>query len=476
MTIINIGLQSKREKFIKVQLPDVELYEEELIEYIEMAELWNISPPPFNMINFECSVQSKQTDPDIISEVKSFISEILSLETRPDKIPEIIERLCYRKQIKNKLTGLIKTDNEGLQKVIAELIHLNLKNFQSYTKEVIEKLILLINFSDSYKSLHNSGYQDLLKTIIKIQKISSWNFSDYYKLFLTENFFYSFVSQIEAGMDDSKVHYLSDTLDKNRWDYNIRVIKNSLHNGNQYINTNKNRVILKIMAEFGDNYIPKKTRSLKYLKSIIANYFTPSNWRKRISFILKYYILHKSGNHLRFESCKDSSMALRFFAGGDCSADMNSPLADTASVYYKIFLNDEWIGYVTLLSVKTENDHKAILIDVINIKKSILECDFSIADFFDYFIDGLIERSGIDGHKYLLISAHPEFLSDSETYIIYEKYGRYPEIKEPLLLYRGKDKEYAKDYLTLFQSLKSESYIIIRDFENYCKGILPGCE
>jgi hypothetical protein len=74
------------------------------------------------------------------------------------------------------------------------------------------------------------------------------------------------------------------------------------------------------MAEFGENYISAKTQSVKYLKNIIHNYFTPSAWRKRASFLLEYYILHHRMNRLQFEFCKDSSMPLRFIAGSDCTA------------------------------------------------------------------------------------------------------------------------------------------------------------
>lgn len=188
-----------------------------------------------------------------------------------------------------------------------------------------------------------------------------------------------------------------------------------------------------------------------------------------------YYILHHKSNRLRFEFCKDSTMSLRFAAGSDCTAGMDAQIADRASAFYKIFFCDNWVGYISLLSVKTSYGHKAVLIDVINIKEIRQLDDFNISNFFDSFIDGFAENSGIKDIKYILITTYPVLLSNSKTEEIYSKYARYPRIDGPLSIYRGENREYSDDYLNIFQSLTAETFIIVRDLENDLQGILPGC-
>lgn len=478
---MNANLLTSREKLIKMLLPAVYFSKEKLFGLIEETELWTIMPQAFDLKSFECYTDCCYTDNDIVSETEILLAELLFLKKHTDSIIENIEDLKCSKSMKNKLRDLLHSGIEGMKIAISELILINLNNYQADTKEIIERLILLVYIDDVCISRCHHDSPEFLNALVELQNISAYDFNDYYKPFMNETHFNSFIYKIEKGISDNKAHRLINSLNAERWDYNEEIIRKSITSGPEYINMQTGKctgfsVPLKIMAEFGEDYIPAKTQYIKCLKNIINNYFSQSPWRKHLTFLLKYYILHHRMNRLRIEFCKDSSMSLRFVAGGDCTAGMDMQLADSASAFYKIIFCNNWIGYISLLSVKTGDGDKAVLIDVINIGETGEIDDFNISNFFDNFIDSFMESSGITGFKYLLITTHSELLSNSKTCEIYDKYKNYPLIEGPLLLYRGENKKYAEDFLKIFQSLTSESFIIVRDLEYDRQGILPGCE
>ncbi len=472
---------TSREQLIKMLLPEAYMPKEKLIDAIERTELWTIMPQAFNLRNLECYTDCRYTDAEIVIEAEKLLSELIFIKKHPDSIDWSIDSLKCSKSLKNKIKGLLHSGIEGMKNAISELIMINLNNYQADTKEIIERLILLVNINDiSINRCHHDS-PEFLNALVELQHISAYSFNDFYKPFMNETHFNCFINKIESAINDNKAHRLINSLDAGRWDCNEEKIRKSITSGPEYINMQTGKctgfsVPLKIMAEFGEDYIPAKTQYIKYLKNIIHNYFTQSPWKRHASFLLKYYILHHRMNRLRFEFCKDSSMSLRFVAGSDCTEGMDLQLSDPASAFYKIVFCNNWIGYISLLSVKTLTGYKAVLIDVINIRETRDLEDFNISNFFDNFVDSFIENSGITGFKYLLITTHDELLSNSKTCEIYYKYKNYPRIDGPLLLYRGENKEYALDYLKVFQSLTSDSFIIVRDLEYDRQGILPGFE
>ena len=477
---MNTNKTSSREKLIKMLLPEAYMPKERLLVLIEKTELWTIMPPALDLKDIDCYADCCYTDTDTIIEAEKLLAELLFSKNHPDSIAESIEGIKCSKPVKSRLKGLLDSGIDGIKSVISELIMINLNNYQAYTKETIERLILLVNFDEIPISQRHHDSPEFLSALVELQNVSVYDFNEYYKPFITESHFNSFISKLENDIQDDMVHLLVASLDAERWDYNEEMIRKSIARGPVYINMKTGKctgfsVPLKIMAEFGEDYIPAKTQSVTYLKNIIHNYFTQSPWKRHTTFLLTYYILHHGMNRLRFEFCKDSSLSLRFVAGSDCTAGMDLQLADPASAFYKIVFCNKWVGYLSLLSVKTAGGYKAVLIDVINIRESANLDDFNISNFFDNFLDSFTENSGITGFKYLLITTHEELLSNSKTSEIYNKYKRYPRIHGPLLLYKGENKEYADDYMKIFQSLTSESFIIVRDLECDRQGILPGC-
>ncbi len=420
---------STLEKILKDLQLDSSVSKNQLMKIINDTEDLDILPPPFYMIDFKCPAACSYIDYRLIREAENCISELLYMNHHPVNIIDSIERLPYRRSVKDKLASLLSSGDDGLHKIIAELIQLNMNNFQPRTKELIEKLILLFNITNLNINQTNKDSPEFLNTVIYLQRISSFDFNDYYKPFININHFNVFIENIKKGMGNESREFPFTSMDIEKWDYNENFFRKLIKIGSSYNNINAGinndaSSSLKINSEFEDVFIPRKTASIKYFSNIIVNYFNASPWRKRASFILKYYVLHHSMCLLRFESCKDSSLSLRFVAGSDCSEGLNSQLADPASSFYKIYMNNEWIGYVSLLSVKTVKDDKAILIDVINIKQSMESFNLIINDFFDNFIDTFIEESGVDGYRYILITTNNKLLSNRNGETIYNKYER----------------------------------------------------
>lgn len=132
-----------------------------------------------------------------------------------------------------------------------------------------------------------------------------------------------------------------------------------------------------------------------------------------------------------------------------------------------------WVGYISLLKVNTPDRIKAALVDVININRVLIDSGLNIESLFEGFADGLTDNFYEKGLRYLLIPSSCYLLSNSDTRSIYYRYGNYPEIRGSLSLYRGEGEEYGPDNCTCFQSLQSEKFIVVRDFELHGQGVLP---
>jgi len=230
----------------------------------------------------------------------------------------------------------------------------------------------------------------------------------------------------------------------------------------------------KIMDAFTKEFIPGNAVTLKKLNRLVRNYFTPSTWRRKTVCMLKAVNYNRNTFRMLLIPCKDGSMVHRHHSGNDCTADMDFQLMNPASSFYKIMYSGNWVGYISLLKVNTPDGVKAALVDVININRVLIDSGLNIESFFEGFAEGLIDNFYEKGLKYLLITSSDYLLSNSDTSSIYYRYDKCPEIRGPLSLFRGEGEEYVEDDSYCFQSLQSETFIIVRDFENHGQGVLEG--
>lgn len=406
----------------------------------------------------------------------------------------IITDIRCRTAIKDKLLACLHENETEPWKVIPALMLMNLKNYQPDIKEAIEKLIL-IKYANRWKdgfnsSIHSSFYERLED----IEKILSMSFSDYYSDFTDTGFLDAFINKLRLSFEDRKIERLIEAMNADDWESNIRLLRHSIIYGSEYIRILETKreikkqpafvnygakgsiLRFKVIEVFTKEYIPANPVTLKKLNKMFKNYFSPSSWRRKTACKLKAVNYNRNTFRLLLIPCKDGSMVHRHLSGNDCTADMDFQLMAPASSFYKIMYSGNWVGYISLLKVNMPDGVKAALVDVININRVLIDSGLNIESFFEGFADGLIDNFYEKGLKYLLISSSSFLLSNSDTGSIYYRYGNYPEIRGPLSLFRGEGEEYGLDNCSCFQSLESEKFIIVRDFEHHGQGVLDGCE
>lgn len=414
----------------------------------------------------------------------------------PGSAERIITGIRCRTAIKEKLLACIRDNETGLDKVIPVLMLMNLKNYQAGIKEAVEKLILIKHAARWRDGQHGSGDAFIDERLEDIEHILSMSFSDYYKDFTDTAFTDAFNNKLHSVFKDDKIERLIESMKHDDWALNIRTLKHSISYGSEYISImtenrklgKLNNVIdpgdkpgrsiarYKIIDVFTREFIPGNAVTLKKLNRLVRNYFTPSTWRRKTVCMLKAVNYNRNTFRLLLVPCNDASMVYRHLSGNDCTSDMDLQLMNHASSFYKIMYSGNWVGYISLLKVNTPDRIKAVLVDVININSVLIDSGLNIESLFEGFADGLMDNFYEKGLRYLLIPSSWYLLSNSDTDSIYYRYSKYPVISGPLSLFYEEGGEYVEKDSFCFQSLESDKYIIVRDFELHGQGVLDGCE
>jgi len=428
------------------------------------------------------------------NDTEKTMSMLLLMLNKSDSAESIITDIRCRTAIKDKLISCLRENETGLEKVISGLMLMNLKNYQSGIKDAVEKLILIKHTARLGAGRNNKGDISIDERLENIENILDMIFSEYYRDFTDTDFFEAFNNKLRILFDDNKIERLIESMNEGGWDLNIRLLKHSIVYGSEYIRIMaKNREIekqpafvnygvkgsilrFKVLEIFAKEYIPANQVTLKKLNRLVRNYFTASTWRKKTICMLKTVNYYRNTFRLLLVPCKDASMKLRNLSGNDCTADMDFQLMNPASSFYKIIYSGNWVGYISLIKVNTPDGIKAALVDVININSVLIDAGLNIESLFEGFAGGLIDNFYEKELRYLLIPSLAFLLSNSDTDSIYYRYGKYPKIKGPLRLVCGEGEEYVENDSSCFQSLESEKFIIVRDFELHGQAVLPGCE
>jgi len=429
---------------------------------------------------------------DEVYEAGMGLGYIYSLVSDPDIAEKIIKNIRCRPSLKNVLLEQIGNEPDGLDSSIKALMHINLKNYLGSTKDAIDKLIFLqhIKKDKIFNTAHNKIKP--VELVTALHGIAVMDYRQFYNRYLDEEFLKAFAAKLTNSINDKRINLLADSLDCIDWDRNIEKIRHSLNYGNEYIRImsekrkSKNNIVhgrgslqfsvakLKVVEAFAKEYIPANVHDLKVLNRIMMNYLKPSAWRSRIVFSVR-----RAGRgvfNVNFVPCKDYSMVLRHLAGSDCSSDFFTHLLNDASSFYKIMFFNDWIGYITLLRVKTETGVESVLVDVININSVMVSQGFTIDSIFDDMVERLSSALSKTGLRYLLIPVFSPLLSNSDCDSIYHKFKGLPRVDGPLLLYCKADNDYRLKEDSYFQSMECDKYIIVRDFTEHGQGVLKGCE
>ncbi|MFC1670043.1 hypothetical protein ACFL20_06580 [Spirochaetota bacterium] len=221
----------------------------------------------------------------------------------------------------------------------------------------------------------------------------------------------------------------------------------SLSNTKDYIKYNESTEGKIIYNKLYDNYhLFKKDnfnirKKLKNLNKIYSNYFEP--------------LTNFNNIKLSYLSCipiRDPSLILRGYAGSDCMKDDFEQILHPGSVFYKIMINNLWIGYFTLLSVYSDDGKKFLLIDVLNLKKYP---GMDIVNIFNTIVNSISGFIKYNDFECILLPSEIAFISNHEW------------IREPIYnSIRGLDKIWldvsVRPFTNIFQSLDSRSYFIVK--------------
>lgn len=491
---------------------DTSQYEEKIIDSLSYMHLKNeyeivlqlrkgnsissIIPPPSLDLPVINRPMNEDKFNDDLFRTGNRLNDLYTFVNDPDIIVKIIKNLKCRPSLRECFAEKFKSEPDGLNSVITTLIQMNFKNYQPSTRDAIDKLIFMQHIGKERHSSTGTSNINTTELINFMHSIATLNYNIYYERFLDEEFFKIFISVLKKSINDKKIHLLIDSLNSYSWDKNIEIIRQSLRYGNEYIRMRRDKRIkqiisakgaddidtsigkLKIIETFSKEYIPGNALTLKKLNSMVHNFFSPSNWRRRLVFHIR-----RAGTgifNVNFVPCKDYSLILRNIAAGDNTDEQVFHLLNDATSFYKIYFIKDWIGYVTLLRVKTLTGYDSVLVEKININEVMTEAGFTTDVYFENMSEIFTAEFYQKNYRYLLI---PEFtpeipwmLSDNDSESIYYRYKYSPRLDGPLMLYSKFEDGYSIKPSSNFESMHCDRYIIVRDFTEHGQGVLPGCE
>ena len=136
--------------------------------------------------------------------------------------------------------------------------------------------------------------------------------------------------------------------------------------------------ILNYMVRMDEKAIGWVRKTVNYLERIYHELFEPTRELKKVACLTDSISGSDGVVHFDFVPEKNASLFFRALAGGDCSIDFDLHVTHPSSAFYKVMQGSEWIGYVTLLDVCDHRGRRAMLMDVMNLRKNIQ------VDFLDF--------------------------------------------------------------------------------------------
>lgn len=424
---------------------NISSFKEKLISSHKMK----IPPMPTLFKPFIYDFQKPQIDPEFIEKAYELKAHILyDVEHDIGAVRRIIDdNKCLKKRVKEKIIKAYDGTLDALEKLIVKLQLKLLDRYQLDIMELIEDLIIIYTLKTDesiYQEINSSGSSSIDSLFNLYENKTDMNYCYLFNKYLLNYFINKIVKDFKLNVND--LPSLQQFHDDNQSGVSC---KTPVSIDEIFYNL---FMELAIMEDLGNS--PPKNWDLDRFYSSL---FMPTKRRKEYIEFLKPIIKPSLEICYTLIPAKDISLLFRAIAGNDCSIDFDFHVTHPCSCFYKIIDGENWIGYISLLEVIDDNGIKAILFDVINIRNNPGVDSLELFNQFVNNIESLIEP---EGYGYILIPDNYKYLSNYD-YIrmpIYHFYCNAKKLMTKLIL---------SPFEETFQSIGSDSYIIVRDFSDH---------